>query len=92
LRCFTKESCLEGIRQQITAVKHSSLSPLSHAIDYHKAHAFLDVSVALRTTQLYIHKIQLQLNVESTYYHNIMVSSGIRVGPAGNEIIICRTH
>jgi hypothetical protein len=52
----------------------------------------LDVSVALRTTQLYIHKIQLQLNVESTYYHNIMVSSGIRVGPAGNEIIICRTH
>ena len=81
LRTKKHQPGAEGVLWIITAVKHSSLSHLSHAIDYQKAHVFLDVSVALRTTQLYIHKIQLQLNVESTYYHNIMVSSDIRVGP-----------
>ncbi len=54
----------------ITAVRHS-LAPLSNAIEHQKAHTFLDILVALDgTASLYIHKIQLQLNVEPTYYYD----------------------
>ena len=64
-------------------VRHFSLSPLSNAIDYQNAQTFLDVLVAFgRTAPLYIHIIQLQLNVEFTCYNDdIMVSCGKHVEP-----------
>jgi hypothetical protein len=64
------------------AVRHSSQSPLSIAINYQNAHTLLDVLVAFwKTAPLCIHKIQLQLNLEPTCYDDIMVSCSKYVGP-----------
>ena len=51
--------------------------------NYQNAQTLLDVLVAFRrTAPLYIHIIQLQLNVEPTCYNDdIMVSCGKHVGP-----------
>lgn len=57
-----------------TGIRHSSVAPLSNAMEHQKAQSFLDVLVAWGgTAPFYIHKIQLQLNVERACYDDINI-------------------
>lgn len=48
-----------------------SNNPISNALDYQKARHFLDVLKLIRFSPLCIHKLQLQLSVNSEVYHDV---------------------
>lgn len=48
-----------------------SNNPISDALDYQKAQHFLDVLKLIRFSSLCIHKLQLQLSVNSEVYHDV---------------------
>jgi hypothetical protein len=48
-----------------------SFVEISNALDYQKARYFLDVLKQIRFSPLYIHKLQLQLSINSEVYHDV---------------------
>jgi hypothetical protein len=63
----------ENVLIEPTGLGFSSYSniPISNALDYQKAQHFLDVLKQIRFSPLYIHKLQLQLSINSELYHDV---------------------
>lgn len=63
----------ENVLIEPTGLNLSSYSnnPISNALDYQKAQHFSDVLKLIRFSPLYIHKLQLQLSVNSEVYHDV---------------------
>jgi len=63
----------ENVLIEPTGLNLSSYSnnPISNALDYQKARYFLDVLKQIRFSPLCIHKLQLQLSINSEVYHDV---------------------
>jgi hypothetical protein len=63
----------ENVLIEPTGLNLSSYSnnPISNALDYQKARYFLDVLKQIKFSPLYIHKLQLQLSINSELYHDV---------------------
>ena len=63
----------ENVPIEATGLNLSSYSnnPISNALDYQKARYFLDVLKLIRFSPLCIHKLQLQLSINSEVYHDV---------------------
>ena len=64
---------MENVLIEPTGLNLSSRShnPISKTLEYQKAQSFLDVLKQIRFSPLYIHKLQLQLSINSEVYHDV---------------------
>ena len=74
-----KAEIIEQIKKELTNVpvhptgirRHSSIAPLSNAMEHAKAQNFLDALLLLRFTSSHIHNLHIFLSIDKEYYPTI---------------------